>query len=181
MSADLETWLAGERRRRWALVTDDDGTIDAFDDLSRRSEPHVDAAGRPFLPRWNPHSAFTPTSSPEYYALPDDLATEWQAYGTRWSMFMNRNPRVWLAWLLGQISETHESASWPFSWSLSIRDWVLSGYETERPFHDRDGVDCPEMREHLTRLAQIGWVVWDEADYRFEWIDAGNEQASPES
>ena len=168
MSAELADWLAGERRRRWSLVTLDDGTPDFFEDLARRSEPHIPDTHLPFLPKWNANSAFTPSSSVEYFCLPEALSEEWLNYRTRWAIFLQANPRLRLAWLLGRISESHDATSWPYAWSTQVRDWVLSGFETPRPYNDHDRIDTPALRADLHAISRRGWVVWADDD-RYAW------------
>lgn len=171
MSAALEAWLSDEYQRWWPLVTADDGTPDLFLDLVRRSEPHIES-GKPFWPRWDADSAATPSSSIDLFALPEYLSEEWLAYRTRWFVFLQINPRLRLAWLLGQISQSHDGSSWPYGWSDRILDWVRSGFASDRPFDDRHGIDTSGMREVLRRLSEDGWVAWGEAEGRFVWTPA---------
>ena len=97
--------------------------------------------------------------------IPPDLAAEWDRYPAAWEGFLDRNPRVRLAWIVGWVSETHYFCSWPTGWEDVIRDWVRAGMPDPRPFDDRIGIDTSEWRQRLREAADEtgdGWVYYDD-------------------
>lgn len=168
-----------ESRRRWSdLITQNDDTLDRFDDLALRSLPLINRSRSTFLPRYTPDSAYTPSLDWDY-GLPPDLIAEWVEHGQRWERFLERNPRARLCDMLSDISETHDASSWPYAWSGRIYDWLRSGFVGERPFHDALGIDRPEWRSALAEASQRagaeGWVFYVEEmeGDRYRWLVDG--------
>ena len=172
--ADIEICLAAERKMWAELLEHDDGTPDFFDDLVRRTAPVV-PADRPFWPRWNADSAFTPSCAigENYYGLTLELADGWQEYKARWQRLLDLNPRMMIADKLGDVSETHDFISFPSGWEHIIRDWVRKGMPEPRPFDDRNRIDTPSWRAEFMAAAQAagkGWVFHaDGPEVIFEW------------
>lgn len=158
---DIEICLAQERRRWSALLENDDGTPDFFDDLVRRTAPVV-RENRPFWPRWEADSAFTPSMviGEEYYGLTPELVSGWREYAARWKRLLEINPRMKIADMLSDVSETHDSSSFPSGWEHVIRNWVRSGMPDPRPFDDRNSIDTPEWRQEFLAAAQKAEPGW---------------------
>lgn len=157
---DIEDWILYESSSYAALVTDDDGTPAIWADLVRRSAPEI-GRRRPFNPYWSAYSAFTPSSIPDYYGLPDELRAEWAAYAARWETFMDRNPRVRIAEMMSDISETYDSSSFPVGYEHLIRYWVKSGFTGEPPVTHLDKLATPEWKAQFADAAEAagpGWV-----------------------
>ncbi len=174
IKAQAEHSVALERQC-WSSLTDvDDGTPAVWEDLVRRSIPHVTRGF--FMPHTNPDSAFTPGAGafkrlPDYYGLTPDLATEWAAYAERWEHFLDANPKARIASMLGDVSETHDSSSFPHGWSHVVRDWALAGFPAPVPFDDRNRVIDDAWKARLAeamRRAGPGWVYWGDGE-RYEW------------
>lgn len=178
--ADIEICLAAERRLWSALLEHDDGTPDFFDDLARRTAPVVPAS-RPFCPRWEANSAFTPSCwiglERNYYGLPSELLDEWQEYRRRWHNLLDLNPRMRIAEMLGDVSEGHDSSSFPTGWEHNVRDWVRSGCRTEPPFFLDLQTRSPDFQARFVAAAQAagkGWVFHadgPEVVYEWRWDD----------
>lgn len=170
--ADVAICLFQERRLWSALIEHDDGTPAFFEDLVRGTAPFV-PENRPFGPRWQANSAYTPSPDFNYYRLPDDLLDEWRFYGERWQRLLELNPRMKIADMLSDVSETHDSSSFPSGWEHIIRDWVRNGMPDPRPFHDRNHIDTPSWRAEFMAAAQAagpGWVFHaDGPEVVFEW------------
>lgn len=166
----IEAVIAWERRRWQDLVTDDDGTPALFEALARMSAL---VAGEDFLPRWDANSAFTP---PNTQPIPFDLLIGWDRYGRRWETFKQRNPRVMIASLMSQISESHDHSSFPFGWEGKIKAWVDDGMPAPYPFDNRNGISLETLWMDLSDaivLAGPGWVE-DRGDGRtgveLKWV-----------
>ena len=182
MMPDIEICLREERRMWAALLEHDDGTPDFFDDLVRRTAPVV-PDNRPFWPRWNSDSAFTPSMvvGEKYYGLTPDLAAGWREYRERWQRLLELNPRMAIADKLGDVSETHDFISFPTGWEHIVRDWVRAGMPDPAPFDDLNQIDTPAWRAEFMAAAKAagpGWVFHaDSRDVIFEWRwddDMGN-------
>lgn len=171
---DTEKCLAAERRLWSALLEHDDGTPDFFDDLVRRTAPVV-PDNRPFWPRWNADSSFTPSMAigQKYYHLTPELAAGWREYRERWQRLLELNPRMKIADMMSDVSETHDSSSFPSGREHIIRDWVRAGMPDPRPFDDRNQIDAPKWRSEFMAAAQKagpGWVFHaDGPEVVFEW------------
>ncbi|UYQ73458.1 hypothetical protein OF122_06800 [Pelagibacterium flavum] len=172
--ADIEICLAQERRQWSALLEIGDGTPDFFEVLVRKTAPVV-PDDRPFWPRWNADSAFTPsmTIGEKYYGLTPELTDGWQEYKARWQRLLELNPRMKIADMLGDVSETHDSSSFPSGWEDVVRDWIRHGMPEPRPFDDRNRMDTPEWRAEFMSAAKAagpGWVFHaDGPEVVFEW------------
>lgn len=174
MMTDIEICLAQERHQWAALLEHDDGTPDFFDDLVRRTAPVV-PDDRPFWPRWEANSAFTPSCwlGTDYFGLTPQLDDEWRQYESRWQRLLELNPRMKIADMLSDVSETHDSSSFPSGWEHVIRDWVRKGTPDPRPFDDRNQIDTPAWRQEFMAAAQKpgpGWVLHAHGpEVVFEW------------
>lgn len=169
---DIEICLRNERWRWSALLENDDGTPYFFDDLARRTAPVV-PDDRPFWPRWSADSAFTPSPDFNYFSLPAALLDEWCVYGERWKRLLQLNPRMMIADKLSDVSETHDSLSFPSGWEHVVRDWVREDMPDPAPFDDRNRIDTSAWRQEFMAAAQKagpGWVFHaDCRDVIFEW------------
>jgi|GEM_PF-5915045 hypothetical protein len=164
--SDLDRWIDYENRQWSALVTDDDGTPDLWSDLVRRTARHL-LPKRPYRPRWEATSAFTPSSLPLYFlADGHPLIDEWVAYRARWEAFLERNPRCRIADLMSLFSEVDDASSWPAGREERIRDWVRSTFELPAPMRDTERL--PDDWRKLIYLASLqapdGWVYYEDHD-----------------
>lgn len=168
-------WSIQRERDLWsALIDHDDGTPAHWEQLVRRSAPHVTRA--PFFPRWQAGSAFTPSgqrfnSQPDIYGLTDDLAEEWRGYAGRWEAFLDLNPKARIAAMLSDVSESHDASSFPYGWEQVVRGWAQDDFPDPKPFDDRLHIVTDawkgQLRDAMQR-AGAGWVVYGEADV-YEW------------
>ena len=171
--AQAEASITHERVLWAALIDVDDGTPAVWEDLVRRSAPHVGM--KFFMPRWEADSAFTPPGEPfngrpDIYGLTEELAAEWRAYRARWQAFLNRNPRAHIASMMSDVSESHEASSFPHGWEHLVRDWALAGFPEDRPFHDGHRIVTDAWKNQLRdamRRAGPGWVFY--GDDIYEW------------
>jgi len=169
-----ELAIARERAQWSALIDQDDGTPAVWEDLVRRSIPHVTRGF--FFPRWEANSALTPGAGAfdncsDYYGLTTELAAEWGAYAERWERFLNANPKMRIAAMLGDVSETHDASSFPYGWSHIVRDWAQAGFPAPAPFDDRSRVIDDAWKATLAdamHRAGPGWVYWSDND-TYEW------------
>lgn len=171
MSAVIERCIAQERAQWSALVQVDDGTPAVWEDLVRRSAP---LTTRPFWPRLEATSAFTPSSLPEYYALPAELTAEWAAYRDRWEKFLDLNPRARIADMMSDCSESHDASSFPYGWEEHIREWALAGFPDPPPFYANARIRSDAWKLKLTdamKRAGDGWVYMTD-EVIFEWRES---------
>lgn len=174
MKADIEICIAQERRQWAALLENDDGTPDFFDDLVRRTAPIVPEK-RVFWPRWEANSAFTPScwAGTDYYGLTSELVDEWRVYAERWKRLLELNPRMKIADCMSDVSEGHYASSFPTGWEHAVRDWVRSGMTIEPTFYLDDLTRSPKWQAEFmvaAKAAGPGWVFHaDGPDVIFEW------------
>lgn len=179
---DIEICLAAERRLWSALLENDNGTPDFFDDLVRRTAPTVPGS-RHFWPRWDANSAFTPSSwiglEHNYFGLPPELLEEWRTYRKRWHDLLELNPRMWIAEMLSDISEGHDSSSFPHGWEHHVQDWVRSGCRSEPSFFldlQTRGLGFQDRFMAAAKAAGKGWIYYvsgDDPRYEWRWDDDG--------
>ncbi len=160
----LERWIEFENRSWAALVTDAGDHAEYWADLVRRTAPHV-IEGRPFAPRWEANSAFTPSTITTYY-LPDGhpLAVEWAGYRDRWEAFLDRNPRCRIAVMMSDVSERYDACSFPYGYEHAVQTWVRSGFTAAPPVPYLEGLATPEWQARFAAAADAapdGWVYYD--------------------
>lgn len=169
VAEQVERTIARERAQWSALIAVDDGTPAFWEDLVRRTAPHVTQF--PYWPRWEATSAFTPSAVPELYKLPTDLAAEWQKYRVRWERFLDANPRARIADMLSDCSESNDASSFPSGWEHVIQKWAMDGFPTPAPFYADARIRSDAWKSKLTdamRRAGDGWVYQDD-DVNYEW------------
>lgn len=169
IAEQAELSITRERAQWIALIQVDDGAPALWEDLVRRSVPHI--KGGIFLPRWEATSAFTPSAVPGLYKLPADLAAEWQKYRVRWERFLDANPRACIADMLSDCSESENSSSFPSGWEHVIHEWALKGFPEPAPFYANNRIRSDAWKAKLTdamRRAGDGWVFQDD-DVNYEW------------
>ena len=157
-------------RAQWAdLVQVDDGTPTLWEDLVRRSVPHI--KGGVFLPRWEANSAFTPSAMPDFHGFPDDLEAEWQTYRERWEAFLDLNPRGRIATMLGDCSESENASSFPDGWEHIVHEWAIAGFPEPAPFYADTRIRSDAWKSQLLdamRRAGPGWVYMND-DVKYVW------------
>jgi hypothetical protein len=164
-----EISIARERAQWSALVQVDDGTPTLWEDLVRRSVPHIKRGV--LLPRWEANSAFTPSAIPDIHSLPDDLEADWLAYRGRWEAFLDVNPRARIAEMLADCSESDNASSFPDGWEHIVHAWALAGFPEPAPFYADARIRSDAWKTKLTdamRRAGDGWVYMTD-DVLYEW------------
>ena len=161
------------------LITDPGEELGMFERLCQEtlSALPADMAWRAAMIALSPESAFNPVrwgQRPEWLLLPPDLQTEWRAWPAAFGRLLARNPRLKLAELLSEISETHTSSSWPDGWEDQIEDWVLAGTADTPPFDNRSDIDLTALHARLRVLHAVvgGWVWWANDAKRVVYGDA---------
>jgi hypothetical protein len=170
IAEQAELSIIRERAQWIALIQVDDGTPAAWEDLIRRSVPHI--KGGIFLPRWEANSAFTPSSAmPGFHGFPDDLEAEWQVYRARWDAFLELNPRARIADMLSDCSESNDASSFPSGWEHVIKAWAEAGFPEPAPFYANNRIWSSTWRAQLLDAMQragAGWVYQND-DVNYEW------------
>lgn len=179
--SEIDICLASERRQWIALLENDDGTPDFFDDLSRRTAALGQNRLGIFWPRWNANSAFTPSCGVNWganlYDLPAGLLDEWRVYSERWEHLLDLNPRMRIADCMSDVSEDHDACSFPYGYEISVRDWVRSEMTIKPSFYLGDRSKPQVWREQFLSAAEKagrGWVYAggvNEVIYHWIWDD----------
>jgi len=75
--------------------------------------------------------------------LPDELVQKCKAWEKTYKLFLERNPKVELYYMLKDMSETdlHESLFSDSTMESRILDWVDSGNYDPLPLLDRDSLE----------------------------------------
>jgi hypothetical protein len=164
----IEAIIAYERQFWSDLLEVDDGTPAIFEDLARRSAPYPKKV---YVPRWDARSAFTPSKEMNhFYVLPEELVDEWEAYAVRWDGLLSLNPRMRIADMLSEVSEAHDSSSFPAGWEISVKNWMDSGFPPARHTIGNDIFDqeWTDRFVSASSAAGPGWVSWSDDGLR--WI-----------
>ncbi len=97
--------------------------------------------------------------------LPDDIAQRWREWNADYFAIRSRNPKLELRDLLQDISESHDSSSWPDGYECRIQAWVDDGDPgAPTPFQDRHGIGTVDFFRRLQTLRKKlnGWMFWDD-------------------
>lgn len=115
------------------LVTDDRGEREIFMSLASDTFTALNDAGsrhRDWIYRMCPSSAmclsFYDVNSRQE-ELPEPLQARWIAWRDTYAAMLDRNPRLEIVDMLEQMSESHDSSSWPYGREVQILEWVVHG------------------------------------------------------
>lgn len=113
----------------------------------------------------DPESAFNFLRHCDYgyrgVAVPAELRQRWQEWNEEYYRMRSRNPRLELFDLMHEISESHDSSSWPQGYEWRIQDWVDVGDPSAPPpFDDRAGIVTADFFQRLRKVRQScgGWI-----------------------
>jgi len=102
----------------------------------------------------------------EHGLVAPDLVERWRQWAAGYPALLTRNPKLELRDLMQDISESHDSSSFPYRYEDAIFEWVLAGDISEPPFDDRHGIVDDAFYSAMRRLQgdlMGGWLWWDEA------------------
>lgn len=161
------------------LITDPGAEVALFRRLAKATLKAVPKAEawRAITLRLHPDSAFNPArwaGRAEWAFLPPDLQAAWQEWPAAYTRLAARNPRLEVADLLSEISETHIFSSWPSRWEDRIEDWVLADDHLNPPFDVQKDTDIARIHARLRNLRGVigGWLWWSETQKRVIYGDS---------
>ena len=160
------------------LITDPGEELSLFERLCQETLAAMPTGWewRALCIKLSPDSAFNPVKwqqRAEWQALRADLQAAWQDWPAAYAKLLALNPRLEVADLLSEISETHISSSWPSGWEDGIEDWVLTGSPASPPFDVRNDTDIARIHARLRDLQTPlgGWIWWSETEKRVVYGD----------
>lgn len=148
-------------------------TSDTFDEIFRViDDPSRAMLGAYTVSTLSGWSFFFLMALPSFKDVDQTIKDRWVEWDKSYQQLALRNPLVELRDMMKDISEAHDSSSWPYGWEDKIKVWVDSGKYKPFPLYLYEPYVPPEFyaRLQVLRIKLGGWLYKNDEAYKYIFV-----------